>query len=41
MSVETHTPINNDVRYEIKLKYHKENNYVVYEMMVHDLAFGK
>lgn len=41
MSIETHTPIHNDIRYEIELKYHKEGSFVVYEMILHDLAFGK
>ena len=41
MSNETLTPMNNDIRYEIRLKYYKQGSYVVYEMVVLDLAMGK
>jgi hypothetical protein len=41
MSVSTLTPINDDIRYEIKIKYYKENSYVIYEIVAFDLAMGK
>ena len=41
MSEETLTPINNDIRYDVKVKYFKENSYIVYEMTVRDLGLGR
>ena len=41
MSIETLTPLSNDVRYDVKLNYYKVTSYVLYEMVIHDLAMGK
>lgn len=41
MSIETMTPLSNDVRYDLKMKYFKISSYVVYEMVITDLAMGK
>ena len=41
MSEETLTPVHNDIRYEITLRYFKEKSYIIYEMLVRDLGMGK